>query len=785
MIQAAKRRPLCVFCMFFMLLILFAKISGLPVFGEPPDVPLLAACIEEGSSVQITGRIEDRSEKEKSTLYTISDACLRSETTIIPLHTISMISTKEKQLSAGSLVRVTGILSLPEQATNPGQFDFRDYYASQRIYYSLYAESCEVLEEKIGLKEQFLRVRNRLADQAAAMLEPASAEILSAMILGDRSGLTEDSKRNYQVGGILHILAISGMHISLLGQGLFRILLLLGLPLPVAALVSGGLLVFYCVFTGGAPSAVRAVCMFAVWLGAKLLLRSYDSLCALALAGILMLIENPAVLFSSGFQLSFGAILAVSYVWPAVSWILPPQVRKPGKAKRASGGGPEVRRELLRKSVRNWGRYYYRLFQRYSLFWFTINLAMLPLTVWYYYEIPIWGLLPNLLLVPAAPVLLVSGFCGILIGMIWPAAGFVLLLPAVGILTVIQRLTEWIRSLPLATLVCGKPAIWQFLVAEIVILAGSGVLLMKRTKLLPAGRGRRQRQQIHTCRKIAVLLSLLSLFFLLFRFEPAWSLTMLDVGQGDCLILKNRQTAFLVDGGSSSVKEVGKYRILPYLKSQGISRLDGIFLTHPDEDHSNGLLEVLQAVEDRTVTLQIDCLYLPVWMKGTDEEVEFVKKAMRIGTEVCYLARGDRIRAGITEMDVLNPFRKGGISAGNSGSLVLAVHNGSFDALLTGDLESDGEKLLLPLSSYEYLKTAHHGSRGSSSEAFLQAVSPKVAAISAPKKSSYGHPHQETLDRLEAVGADIYVTREYGAICASGNGKSWTITGFPVQKRRQ
>lgn len=783
--NAAKNRPLCVICILFMFLILLAKTAGLPIFGEPPDAPVLSVCTESGSSVQVIGRIDDRSEKKKSVQYILSNSYLRSENQIIPLHTISMISTKEKALPAGSLIQVTGTLSVPEEATNPGQFDLKEYYAGKRIYYSIYAESCISLEEKTGFKEHFLRIRNRLARKTEEMLDPDTAEVLNAMILGDRNGLTEDRKRDYQVGGILHILAISGMHISLLGQGLFRFLLQIGIPLPLAAMISGALLVLYCIFTGGAPSAVRAVCMFAVYLGAKILLRTYDSLCAMALAGILMLLENPAVLFSSGFQLSFGAILAVSYVWPAVAWILPPQIRKPGKLKAASGSRFREKKEMLHRRTKGWLHYYYRLLLRYSCFWLTINLAMLPLTAWYYFEIPIWGLFPNLLLVPAAPVLLVTGVAGILVGCVWLPAGRVLLLPAVWILTIFQRITTVIRNLPCATYVCGKPVLWQFVAAELLILCGSGILLVKKARVFQGKQTDAAKRQTGKCRKFSLALSFLSLFLLIFRFQAQWSLTMLDVGQGDCLVLKNRRAALLVDGGSSSVKEVGKYRILPYLKSQGISSLDGIFLTHPDEDHSNGILEVLQAVEDGTVTLRIRCLYLPEWMNGGEEEREFVRAAEAIGTDICYLARGDHIQAGMTEIDVLNPFRKGGIREGNSGSLVLAVHNGGFDALLTGDLESDGEQLLFPFSSYEYLKVAHHGSKGSSSEAFLKQVGPAIAAISAPANSRYGHPHEEVLERLGAVGADIYVTRDCGAIRASGNKKRWNIWAFSVQKSRQ
>ena len=780
MIHAAKKRPLCVICLFLMILILVAKAAGIPVFDQPPDHPFLQTCTQQNHTVQVIGTIADREEKNRSVQYIMTNSYLRSETQTIPLHTITMISTREQALPAGSVIQVSGTLSVPEKASNPGQFDLQSYYASRRIYYSLFAESCKVLQPGGGFRERVLRLKNSLAEKTDAITDEETAELLKAILLGDQTGLTVDTRRSYQVGGILHILAISGMHISFLGMGLLKVLQKIRLPFPLAAACSFSFLCGYCFLTGASPSSVRAVCMFAVLLGAKLLHRTYDSLCALALGGILMLLENPAVLFSSGFQLSFGSILAVSYVWPAVSWLLPPQVRKPGKLFRKAGIGLAEKRELMRRSLCGWSWYYFRLFQRYAFFWLTINIAMLPLTAWYYYEIPVWGLLPNLLLIPVVPVIISVGVPGILAAWFRPEFGACLLLPISWILKGVRILTGMIRALPFATYVCGKPEIRQIILSSVLFLFLTVFLHGKKERRENSGKkGMNKKKEQKKCRKIAAAGLGLGLFVLLFRWEPAWSLTMLDVGQGDCLILKDRQNCFLIDGGSSSVKEVGKYRMIPYLKSQGISHLDGVFLTHPDEDHVNGVMELLQALEEKSITMKLDCLYLPDWMQGTEEETEVVMAASRINAEVVYLARGDTFSSKMLQIQVLNPFRRKGIRSGNSGSLVLSVSCGEFDALLTGDLESDGEDLLLPLDkTYEYLKAAHHGSKGSSSESFLAQVRPTVTAVSAPLNSRYGHPHRETMERLEKAGSEIYVTRDCGAIRVEGNRKKWRLCGY-------
>lgn len=783
LMEAVKKRPLCVLCLALVLLILAAKPAGIPIFGEPPDDPTLAACAEKEQSVQVIGTVKTRTEKARSVQYVLTNSYLRSENRLIPLSTISLTSTEEAVYTAGSVLLVSGILARPEKASNPGQFDLRSYYEAQGIYYSLYAESVRVLEEGKGLGEILLRARVRLSGCLDTVADTETAEVIRAMLLGDRTGLTAEMKRNYQVGGILHILAISGMHISLLGQGLLKLLQKAGLPLALAAGISMALMTLYCLMTGAAPSAVRAVCMFAVFLGSKLLLRTYDSLCALALAGILMLLENPGVLFTGGFQLSFCAVLASSLVWPAAEWLLPKRIKKPAGLLGRRGGDPSEGRERLRKKLAEWAKYFWRLFLRYGFFWLVITAAMLPLTAWYYFEIPIWGMLPNLLLVPAAPILLICGIAGITAGFFSARTGHLLLLPAEGILHSFRLLAREIRGIPSATLVCGQPRLWQLLAALLVMLVLTFWLLKVKASMEMAFTekvSRRERKKKRSvCRKTAAAGLFLILLLLLFRGMPLWSLTMLDVGQGDCLVLRDRGSCFLVDGGSSSVKEVGIYRILPYLKSQGISRLDGILVSHPDEDHINGILEVLQSIAENTVTLRAEVLYLPIWMEGTEEEAELRRAAAEAGVEVHYLAKGDRIRTGTIQIEVLYPLYKGGIRSGNSGSMVLSVSCGAFDALLAGDLETDGEQQLLPLNqTYDYLKVGHHGSRGSTSEEFLSQMSPRIAAISAPENSRYGHPHQETMERLEAVGAEIYITRDCGAVVVEGKRKSWKLCGY-------
>ena len=211
------------------------------------------------------------------------------------------------------------------------------------------------------------------------------------------------------------------------------------------------------------------------------------------------------------------------------------------------------------------------------------------------------------------------------------------------------------------------------------------------------------------------------------------------------------------------------------------------FISHNDADHMNGIEEILRMIAARQTAVRIGCIYMPVWMSHTEDGIRIEKEARAAGAEVRVLQRGDAFSAGYLDIEVLHPFIQregetagqperaevqvvngvptGGSQAGNAGSVVLQVSYRGFTALLTGDLEKEGEEEMLPyLSDIDCLKVGHHGSRWSSSAEFLEITCPEIALVSAPEKSMYGHPHQEALDRLDAAGAKIFMTKDSGAV---------------------
>lgn len=270
------------------------------------------------------------------------------------------------------------------------------------------------------------------------------------------------------------------------------------------------------------------------------------------------------------------------------------------------------------------------------------------------------------------------------------------------------------------------------------------------------------------------------------RIKGEMSITLLDVGQGDGIFVRGPEgNTYLIDGGSSDVKKVGKYRIEPFLKSQGVGKIDYVFISHGDGDHISGITEMIKRMN---VGVAIETIVFS--NKGAwDEELEgLAHMAMKNGVRVVEMRAGQIFTEGEMEICCLAPNTSDGrdnMKRSNEDSMVLVLEYGKFDILFTGDVEEKGEEKLTEILKEEYLdtewdvlKVAHHGSKNSTSEKFLGIVSPAYALISAGRGNSYGHPHEETIERLSSVKSVILSTHENGAINVMTDGKKMGVKGY-------
>ena len=737
----------------------------------------------------------------------------------------------------GSLVILKGTLKNFQQPTNPGQFNAPFYYQILRISFRLDQAEIQVKSDKFyKISEGLYQLRRKAGSKMDALLPEQEASVMKTMLLGEKGILDEEIKGLYQRNGIAHILAISGLHISMIGMGLYQLLRRAGLKIRLSGILASMVIVLYGMMTGFAVSAIRAIAMFLLQMLAQILGRTYDRITALAVAAVLVLVEQPLYLFHSGFQFSFLCVLGISLILPVLG-----NVRK-GK----------------------------KLFEGIALMAVT-----LPVYLGVFYQIPVYSMFLNFIVLPMMSILMGAGIVMILAAFLCTPLGIPAAWLITGILMVYERLGLFTEQLPYHYWTPGCPAKWQLAVyvAILIIIAALGrtkrkAVLYQRdcihkdcihrrggcAKGILQGDMRRHEvlqyeipqyeMQNKRIRRIACHggkwistygipvgicwgFLLLGVVILTWRFRPELQVTFLDVGQGDCIFLQTENgDSYLTDGGSSSVSKVGKYRMIPFLKYQGASQIKAVFVSHADSDHCNGIAELLEQAElegIRVENLVLTDLADECRSEGYEELVEL---AGQNGITVQFLHEGQQLQDGELLFQCLHPSKGYRAEDLNETSMVLLVTYREFSMLLTGDVQGAGEEHLtqelqdwrepgvtqmqdvIRISGEEesmeeqsienerieeqieekrpqnkmgvnhaeteltVLKVAHHGSKNSTSEEFLKAANPMLAIISCGEGNRYGHPHEETLERLEKADVPWFCTKDYGAITVTVDGKS-------------
>lgn len=700
-----------------------------------------------------------RIEKTTRTVIYLKKAILirSGSTKNYPIRNIKCTGKEEKinSLREGMHVRLEGMLVLPELPRNPGQFNRRIYESGKKIdFYLENPTVLEVKEQRSGVREVVEIWKTEMMNRCEKIYPDAEASILKAMLFGEKRELSGDIKELYQAAGISHVLVISGLHISLLALAVAGILRRLGFPMPVWVILSVGVLAGYGILIGQPTTAVRALLMFFVLQGARLLGRSYDLLSALAFAGILMLLDNPDLILDGGCRLSFCAVIGVGWYVSEKNKIFRSIGEKEKRKNRGKGGKGSSAGAILENIRAGW-----------YLWLFT-----LPVMLDTFYQVSVVGILWNLVAIPLLPVIIASGGLGVVL------AGWNIFLgslagsPAYGMLQLYQEIGNISEKLPVGMWTPGQPSKPVIAGYYLVIF----LLVLVEKQLI-------KREKRWKIRKIFPGMELCSMLLLLLLMAHPWQqrekITFLDVGQGDASLLQSGGQTLLLDGGSTSQKNVGTYVILPYIKQQGISCLEAVVLTHTDQDHINGVTEVLE--EGKKGWLTVKNLMYPYWMEGTEQGKQLKKLAEEAGASCRKIRAGDRLTIGKAEAVVLYPKEQEKIAEPNAGSLVLFWKWEGVRAMFTGDLPEEKERELLQnLPACEILQVGHHGSATSTCREFLEQVQPSLAVISCAMKNRYGHPSPDTVDRLKKTGCEIRYTMKSGAITIRKRGREILVTEY-------
>lgn len=673
------------------------------------------------------------------------------------LHKNLICEYKETAPRIGSSVKVLGTFRYFSEATNPGEFDSAGYYASIGIDGKL--TDVMILTEGDNYsawKETLFGLRAYFQGRLYRIFPDKEASVMTAMLLGDKSGLDGEIKRLYQDNGIIHILSISGLHITIIGMSIYKMLRRAGVPVWIAALVGGMVLVFYGVMTGMSISACRAIGMFLIKMLAEITGRTYDMLTAMGVMAAGMVGVNPLYLQNAGFLLSFGAILGIGVLYPVLL-------------------GERKAETVQRYEERTWKRVLGEVLKKYKsglkqsmLSGLSVTLTTLPILLWFYYQVPTYSVLLNLLVIPFMTLVMLTG----LIAMLVPGLGIVGTVDCI-ILGGYEWLCRNFGQLPFSAWNPGRPEVWQ-VVAYYGLIMGVLALYWYKEKMQSERRVGFAKYIILTIAVIVIGID----------FPEKTTVTFLDVGQGDCICVQlDSGEVYLFDCGSSSRSGIGEYVLLPYLRYRGIKHIDAVFVSHPDEDHCNGVKELLANGDAWGIT--VGALILPDVCAGVNtqcdigvrtNELQELVEAAKSATQkkeivVSTIKAGNYWERENCRFLCLHPSGNTLIADSNAYSQCFYIElEQGLKLLLTGDVEDIGEELLLEelqereISDISVLKVAHHGSKYSTGEALLQQVQPRVAVISCGRNNSYGHPHEETLARLENVGSTVLTTPEYGAV---------------------
>lgn len=659
----------------------------------------------------------------------------------------------------GDIIMFESSIKAPRNFMNPGAFDYKRFLQLKGISGTAYTDIGKIkiliLSDQIGFFSQLIRkIENLRTNYYNFILNntqhSSAAKILASLITGKKEIIPSDMRDLFSKAGISHLLAISGLHLSIVSLLFFNlfyrllsflpILLISGKSKKIAGILTIFPLVGYAVFTGFSPSTQRALLMIIVLLFSFVSEKEKDILSSLSIAGILILTIDSAAVFSISFQLSFMAVIFIIY---GVSLL--------------------KKYPLILKK---------KLFAKMGLMicvTFFAGLGTLPLTAHYFNIVSTIALISNIIFIPVIGfVVLPLGLVSLICFSYFPSIAIFIIQVCNQIILFSISFSKFLVSIPYSW-----SRIFSLQWDEIVLI----YLVFISIFLVLKG-----------YRKSFALISSLTFLLIIFNFSNAYlektsntnlNITIIDVGQGSSALIQTPEGKnILVDGGGffdTSSFDTGRFILAPFLWRKKIQFLDYVILSHPESDHLNGLIFVLNNFNVGVVIKNTD-------HKNSKSYTTLIRICKKKNIEIWNPStQVDLLDFGTTKLIFHNSHKADFSHDFNNNSLVFKVVYRDFSMLFPGDIQTRREKALLnnniDLNS-DIILSPHHGSSRSSTEAFLNKVHPKTMIISCGWRNRYGFPHYKVLKRCKKQGIKIFRTDEDGAIFISSDGKNHVITTY-------
>lgn len=697
----------------------------------------------------------------------------------------------------GDYICMSGTVSVPDSATNPGTFDQYIYLRNKGYYLCISNGTIESGNHRPYSIEGFLYgIKNRCTKIIDNSFDSESAGIVKAMLVADKSTLDKNIKKLYSENGIAHIMAISGVHVAIIGMTLYGFLRKLRIGRLISGTFSIAIIILYGIMTGMSSSTERAVIMLILSIAAEYFGRKTDAPTSIGFAMIIMVLGNPYVILDAGFQLSFAAITGVT--------VVAPQLRKLLRMFKCFIKEADEKKKQKHKKIMSLRKMIIKLIDALVV-GIASFITTTPVIIYYYYQFPPYSILINLIVIPLVSLIVGGSILVVLTGLFFTGAAVVMTYPVRLILFGYKYLCIFASGLPGASVLVGHISIGMIFVYYLSVVLIFAILRMIRI-------GKTERGGPILYLMLATVL-FLTVVYEVYSYDKSLKVVYMDVGQGDGVLLRTSgHGGILIDGGSSSNKRVGEYVMVPVLKYYGVSEIEYAFVSHGDVDHVSGLEYLLNEEQSGVHVVN---LVLPEY--GDQDALQELKsEATANNVNIIYMKPGDNItynhqHAETINIECLYPDEEAGqgVLDTNNLSMILKTtitwdvreadienlnkssdSDASLSLLFVGDAGIAAEKRLIELYGKNslgeipdsiacyILKVGHHGSRNSSGSDFLKRVSAMYGIISCGKDNRYGHPHAETLERLKMADTKYMTTKEHGAIILSIERGDWSLSGY-------
>lgn len=658
---------------------------------------------------------------------------------------------KEKEtLNYGDKIIVKGNFEEANTARNEGGFDYKQYLKSKNIYGIVTVDKKDIEtinKNNVGVIDLLAnKVRNSMKRKIEQNLPNETNELLSGMLIGEKSNLQKEIQKDFRDSSLSHVLAISGMHVSYVMIGITFVINKLKFSKKMSKIVIILILLFFIILTGKTASVTRACFMSSYIILASLFHKKAHVLGSISISLLIILIINPYFILDIGLQLSYGGTIGIVLIYSILKKYKKKKEDKTGRIKK-------VLYKIKDKIIDT------------ILITISANLVIFPIVLFHYNIMSFTFIISNLLISPIIGIIIILGFLSVFVSYIVSPISKIMFFFLQIFLSVLAQIAHFCAELPLSKVYFPTPKIYIIIIYYIFLI----YFILVKNKIIT---GKKIDKKVFIIFTIIVIILNLILNFI----PKTFTISFIDVGQGDSMLISTpKGKNILVDGGGSrdeTTFNIGKQTLIPYLLNKGITKLDYIIISHFDSDHATGVAQILGKID-------VSSIILTRQLEENDIYRHILSIAKEKKIKLIYVKEGDVLKIGGIKISIIHPENKLMINNPmNNNSIVCKVEYNSFSMLLTGDIEMEAEELILRKNinlKADVLKVAHHGSKTSTTGEFLKAINPKVALIGVGKNNNFGHPSNEVIQRLKENGTRIYRTDENGEISITVNKKGRII----------